>query len=33
MVDLSDVVWLKANRSGDNGGNCVELTLVILGES
>lgn len=24
-MDLTDVTWRKASRSGENGGNCVEL--------
>jgi hypothetical protein len=24
-MDLSDVVWRKAMKSGENGGACVEL--------
>ncbi|MEW2353601.1 DUF397 domain-containing protein [Spirillospora sp. NPDC029432] len=24
-MDLSDATWRKASRSGENGGNCVEL--------
>ncbi|GAA0582634.1 DUF397 domain-containing protein [Actinomadura livida] len=24
-MDLNDVTWRKASRSGENGGNCVEL--------
>ncbi|MEU5884676.1 DUF397 domain-containing protein [Spirillospora sp. NPDC047279] len=27
-MDLSGARWRKASRSGDNGGNCVELALV-----
>lgn len=31
-MDLSNVVWLKANRSSDNGGDCVELTVVTVSD-
>ncbi|NKZ03238.1 DUF397 domain-containing protein [Actinomadura latina] len=24
-MDLSNATWRKASRSGENGGNCVEL--------
>ena len=24
-MDLTNVTWRKASRSGENGGNCVEL--------
>jgi hypothetical protein len=24
-MDLSDALWRKASRSGENGGDCVEL--------
>jgi len=24
-MDLSNAIWRKASRSGENGGNCVEL--------
>ncbi|QFG25526.1 DUF397 domain-containing protein [Actinomadura sp. WMMB 499] len=27
-MDLSNVAWRKASRSGENGGNCVELAAV-----
>ncbi|MGI5207189.1 DUF397 domain-containing protein [Spirillospora sp. CA-108201] len=27
-MDLSSVVWRKASRSSNNGGNCVELARV-----
>lgn len=27
-MDLSDVTWRKASRSGENGGNCVELARL-----
>ncbi|MEV4271684.1 DUF397 domain-containing protein [Micromonospora aurantiaca (nom. illeg.)] len=25
MTDLTDAVWRKSTRSGDNGGACVEV--------
>jgi hypothetical protein len=25
MVDLTDASWRKSSRSGQNGGNCVEV--------
>ncbi|MFA1540523.1 DUF397 domain-containing protein [Actinomadura monticuli] len=27
-MDLSNVTWRKASRSGENGGDCVELAGV-----
>lgn len=27
-MDLSGVVWRKASKSTENGGNCVELASV-----
>ncbi|GAA0943200.1 DUF397 domain-containing protein [Nonomuraea longicatena] len=27
-ADLSNATWRKARRSGNNGGNCVEVALV-----
>ncbi|GLZ05943.1 hypothetical protein Acsp03_34090 [Actinomadura sp. NBRC 104412] len=27
-MDLSDAAWRKASRSGENGGDCVELAGV-----
>ncbi|GAA2619876.1 DUF397 domain-containing protein [Actinomadura fulvescens] len=27
-MDLSNATWRKASRSGENGGNCVELAEV-----
>ncbi|MQY06995.1 DUF397 domain-containing protein [Actinomadura macrotermitis] len=27
-MDLSNVTWRKASRSGDNGGNCIEVAAV-----
>lgn len=26
-MDLNDLPWRKSTRSGDNGGNCVELAV------
>jgi hypothetical protein len=27
-MDLSRAGWRKSTRSGENGGNCVEVTVV-----
>ncbi|MFD0899080.1 DUF397 domain-containing protein [Actinomadura sediminis] len=27
-MDLSNATWRKASRSGENGGNCVELAAL-----
>jgi hypothetical protein len=27
-MDLSRATWRKARRSGENGGNCVEMTRL-----
>jgi hypothetical protein len=27
-MDLSSAVWRKSSRSGENGGNCVEVAAV-----
>ncbi|MEV7012390.1 DUF397 domain-containing protein [Streptosporangium sp. NPDC051022] len=27
-ADLSGAVWLKASRSSDNGGECVEVAVL-----
>ncbi|MFA1546675.1 DUF397 domain-containing protein [Actinomadura chokoriensis] len=27
-MDLTNATWRKASRSGENGGNCVELADV-----
>lgn len=27
-MDLSNAVWRKSSRSGDNGGNCVEVATL-----
>ncbi|MBM0202630.1 DUF397 domain-containing protein [Micromonospora sp. STR1s_5] len=29
MTDLTRAVWRKSTRSGDNGGNCVEVATNI----
>ncbi|WP_330466630.1 DUF397 domain-containing protein [Micromonospora zamorensis] len=29
MTDLSGAVWRKSTRSGDNGGNCVEVATNV----
>lgn len=30
-MDLSNVVWRKSRRSSENGGECVEIAAVSLG--
>jgi hypothetical protein len=30
-MDLSNVVWRKSRRSSENGGECVEVAAVLLG--
>ncbi|MEU8198530.1 DUF397 domain-containing protein [Microbispora amethystogenes] len=30
-VDLSQAVWKKSSRSGDSGGNCVEVAGNLPG--
>ncbi|MGW4411916.1 DUF397 domain-containing protein [Nonomuraea sp. NPDC004702] len=30
-TDLSGAVWKKSSRSGNNGGNCVEVATNIPG--
>ncbi|WP_093168195.1 DUF397 domain-containing protein [Sinosporangium album] len=30
-MDLSGAQWQKSSRSGDNGGNCVEVARNISG--
>jgi hypothetical protein len=30
-VDLTKATWKKSSRSGDNGGNCVEVATNIPG--
>ncbi len=27
-MDLRDTNWRKSTRSGENGGNCVEVSLL-----
>ncbi|GAA2444117.1 DUF397 domain-containing protein [Actinomadura vinacea] len=27
-MDLTNLTWRKASRSGENGGNCVELAVL-----
>ncbi|MET7373457.1 DUF397 domain-containing protein [Micromonospora arida] len=29
MTDLSGAVWRKSTRSGDNGGDCVEVVTNL----
>ncbi|MET8118203.1 DUF397 domain-containing protein [Micromonospora sp. NPDC005189] len=31
MTDLSGAVWRKSIRSGDNGGDCVEVATNLPG--
>ncbi|MEV1076086.1 DUF397 domain-containing protein [Micromonospora parva] len=31
MTDLSGAVWRKSTRSGDNGGDCVEVATNFPG--
>jgi hypothetical protein len=31
MADLSGAQWRKSTRSGDNGGNCVEVADNVPG--
>lgn len=31
MVDMSGARWRKSTRSGDNGGNCVEVADNLPG--
>ncbi|MFF5218004.1 DUF397 domain-containing protein [Micromonospora sp. NPDC000442] len=31
MTDLTGVIWRKSTRSGDNGGNCVEVATNLPG--
>ena len=30
-MDLNDLPWRKSSRSGDNGGDCVELAVLPSG--
>jgi hypothetical protein len=27
-MDLKDATWRKSTRSGSNGGECVEITVI-----
>ncbi|MBG6065175.1 DUF397 domain-containing protein [Micromonospora ureilytica] len=29
MTDLTGAVWRKSTRSGDNGGDCVEVAMNL----
>ncbi|RQX15798.1 DUF397 domain-containing protein [Micromonospora ureilytica] len=29
MTDLTGAAWRKGTRSGDNGGNCVEVAMNL----
>ncbi|MEV1320399.1 DUF397 domain-containing protein [Micromonospora arborensis] len=31
MTDLTGAVWRKSTRSGDNGGDCVEVAMNLSG--
>ncbi|MFY1593631.1 DUF397 domain-containing protein [Micromonospora sp. WMMD737] len=31
MTDLTGAVWRKSTRSGDNGGDCVEVATNLPG--
>ncbi|WP_406079661.1 DUF397 domain-containing protein [Micromonospora sp. NBC_00858] len=31
MTDLTHALWHKSTRSGDNGGNCVEVATNLPG--
>ncbi|MEV6518734.1 DUF397 domain-containing protein [Micromonospora chalcea] len=31
MTDLTGAAWRKSTRSGDNGGNCVEVATNLPG--
>ncbi|MEU6024824.1 DUF397 domain-containing protein [Micromonospora sp. NPDC047134] len=31
MTDLTGAIWRKSTRSGDNGGDCVEVAANIPG--
>ncbi|MGC4768943.1 DUF397 domain-containing protein [Micromonospora sp. DT44] len=31
MTDLSGAIWRKSTRSGDNGGDCVEVATNLPG--
>lgn len=31
MIDLSSAIWRKSTRSGDNGGDCVEVAVNLPG--
>ncbi|MGV9213932.1 DUF397 domain-containing protein [Micromonospora sp. RB23] len=31
MTDLTGAAWRKSTRSGDNGGNCVEVAANLPG--
>jgi hypothetical protein len=28
-MDLTDATWRKSKRSGSNGGDCVEVTVIV----
>ncbi|MEU4397702.1 DUF397 domain-containing protein [Micromonospora orduensis] len=31
MTDLGNAIWRTSTRSGDNGGNCVEVATNLRG--
>ncbi|MFG1674619.1 DUF397 domain-containing protein [Micromonospora sp. NPDC049282] len=31
MTDLTGAIWRKSTRSGDNGGDCVEVSTNLPG--
>ncbi|WFE53639.1 DUF397 domain-containing protein [Micromonospora sp. WMMD1155] len=31
MTDLTGAIWRKSTRSGDNGGDCVEVATNLPG--
>jgi hypothetical protein len=28
-MDLTDAIWHTSKHSGGNGGNCVEVTVIV----
>jgi hypothetical protein len=31
-VDLTDASWRTSKRSTENGGDCVEVTVIVSGQ-
>lgn len=31
-MELNHAIWQKSSRSGDNGGDCVEVTIMEQSE-